>query len=313
MRRDLSFPCEGAELAAWLYEPASPPPWPLVIMAHGYSATRHMIADRYAAVFQGAGFAVLLYDHLGMGDSGGEPRRQINTWLQAREYRDALSYATTVEGIDTARMALWGDSLSGGVVLAVAGIDDRVAAFVVQVPAIGATLPPPDPDGRLYDAFRATVLNGRIHPEPGQCDGPMPVVSDDQEARPSALKPLTAYRWFTEYGERPGTGWENEVTRARSETPAPWHPSLCATQVRCPAQFIVSPNDEMVGAVPAVSYDAFQRLRGPKEWLEVEGGHFGLLYWPSRAFAFAATAQARFLAAHLLPPDPSMETRMAKR
>lgn len=312
MRRDLSFACEGAELAAWLYEPVSSPPWPLVIMAHGYSATRHMTADRYAEIFRAAGLAVLLYDHLGMGDSRGEPRQQVNTWLQAREYRDAMSYAATLDGIDSERMALWGDSLSGGVALAVAGIDDRVAALVVQVPAIGASLPPPDPAELLYCAFRETVFNGRIRPGPGELEGPMPVVSDDQEVRPSALKPLTAYRWFMEYGERPGTAWRNEVTRARPETSAPWHPSLCAAHVSCPAQFIVSPEDEMVGAVPAVTYDAFHRLRGPKEWLDVDGGHFGLLYWPSRAFSYTATAQARFLAAHLLPPDASMEARMTK-
>jgi pimeloyl-ACP methyl ester carboxylesterase len=272
-----------------------------------------MVADRYAQLFAATGLAVLLYDHRGMGDSGGEPRRQINTWLQAREYRDALSYATTIEGVDPARMALWGDSLSAGVALAVAGIDDRVAALVGQVPAIGAALPPPDPTGSLYEAFRETVLGGRIHPEPAEVEGPMPVVSHDQGARPSALKPLTAYRWFMEYGDRPGTGWINDITRANCDTPAPWHPSLCAKHVRCPVQLIVSPEDEMPGAAPAVSYDAFRRLSGPKEWLEVEGGHFGLLYWPSPAFALAATAQARFLAAHLLPADPSFEGRSAER
>jgi hypothetical protein len=38
-------------------------------MAHGFSATRHMTADKYAEVFHAAGLAVLLYDHRGFGDS----------------------------------------------------------------------------------------------------------------------------------------------------------------------------------------------------------------------------------------------------
>ncbi len=91
MRRDVTFSSEGADLRGWLYVPDSGPPWPLVVMAHGFSATRHMIADKYAEVFHAAGLAVLLYDHRGFGDSGGEPRLQINPWIQARGYRDAIS------------------------------------------------------------------------------------------------------------------------------------------------------------------------------------------------------------------------------
>ena len=246
--------------------------------------------------------AVLLYDHRGFGASGGEPRRQINPWVQARGYRDALAYATTLEEVDASRIAIWGDSLSGGVALAVAGIDDRVAALVVQVPAIGAEPPPSDPEGSLYRAFRTTILSGKVEPASGDVQGPMPVVSDDQFRRPSALQPLTAYRWFIEYGGRLGTGWENDVTRARPKTPAPWHPGLCPRYVSCPTLFVVAPHDEMPGAAPAVARDAYERLSGPREWLDIDGGHFGLLYVPSPEFDRASSAQARFLSGQLLAP-----------
>jgi hypothetical protein len=69
MRRDVKFSSEGADLSGWVYVPDSKPPWPLVVMAHGFSATRHMTADKYAEVFHAAGLAVLLYDHRGFGDS----------------------------------------------------------------------------------------------------------------------------------------------------------------------------------------------------------------------------------------------------
>ncbi len=91
MRQNVTFSSEGANLSGWLYVPDSGPPWPLVVMAHGFSATRHMTADKYAEVFHAAGLAVLLYDHRGFGDSGGEPRLQINPWIRARGYRDAIS------------------------------------------------------------------------------------------------------------------------------------------------------------------------------------------------------------------------------
>ena len=78
MRQDVTFSSEGADLSGWLYMPDSGQPWPLVVMAHGFSATRHMAADKYAEVFRKAGLAILLYDHRGFGDSGGEPRQQLN-------------------------------------------------------------------------------------------------------------------------------------------------------------------------------------------------------------------------------------------
>jgi uncharacterized protein len=309
MRRDVKFSSEGADLSGWVYVPDSKPPWPLVVMAHGFAATRHMTADKYAEVFHAAGLATLLYDHRGFGVSGGEPRQQINPWIQARGYRDAISYGGSLEGMDGSRVAIWGDSFSGSVALAVAAIDGRVAALVVQVPAMGRELPPADPDGSLYRAFKETILSGVVEPSEGEVEGPLPVVSDDQVRRPSALQPLTAYRWFIVYGGRFGTGWVNDVTRAQPKTPVAWHPGLCATHVSCPSLFLVSPQDEMPSALPTVARDAYDKLEGPKEWIEIDGGHFGLLYFPSEEFERASSAQARFLSNHLL----SRHTRASRR
>lgn len=299
MRRDVTFSSEGADLRGWFYVPDSKPPWPLVIMSHGFSATRHMTADEYAEVLHAAGLAVLLYDHRGFGDSDGEPRLQLNPWIQARGYRDAISYGRSLEGVDASRVAIWGDSFSGGVAVAVAGIDGRVAALVVQVPAIGREPPPMDTDGTLFLAFKETILSGAVEPADEEVQGPLPVVSDDQVRRPSALRPLTAYRWFIEYGGRLGTGWVNDLTWAQPKTPVAWHPGLCASHVSCPSLFLVSPQDEMPGSLPAVARDAYDRIEGPKEWIDIDGGHFGLLYYPSEEFELASSAQARFLSDHL--------------
>ncbi len=96
---------------------------------------------------------------------------------------------------------------------------------------MGRELPPADPDGYLYRAFKEKILSGALEPSEGDVQGPLPVVSDDQVRRPSALQPLTAYRWFMEYGGRLATGWVNEVTRARPKTPVGWHPGLCASHI----------------------------------------------------------------------------------
>lgn len=45
MRRDGKVGSEGADLSGLFYAPESASPWPLVVMAHGFSATGCMVAD----------------------------------------------------------------------------------------------------------------------------------------------------------------------------------------------------------------------------------------------------------------------------
>ncbi len=91
MYRLVEFPSEGATLQGrFYYRENAPGAAPVVIMAHGTSATITMAIDHYPEVLHAAALCVLLYDHRNFGLSGGEPRQQINPWIQARGYRSAL-------------------------------------------------------------------------------------------------------------------------------------------------------------------------------------------------------------------------------
>jgi len=103
---------------------------------------------------------VLLYDHRNFGISGGVPRQQINAWIQARGYRDAIDFVITLPEIDKDCIAVWGDSLSGAEVIVVGAIDERVNAVIAQVPGYGNELSPDDPDGRLFEAVREIFCMG---------------------------------------------------------------------------------------------------------------------------------------------------------
>lgn len=309
---EVELASEGAVLRGRFYAPPDGVKAPVVVMAHGFSATIAMTADRYAEVFADAGLCVLLYDHLGFGASSGEPRQEINPWLQARGYRDAITFAATLPGVDGDRVALWGDSFSGAVVLVVAGVDDRVAAVVAQVPATGREMAPADPEGGLYRALRDTVLSGDVSGGPGDRIGPLPVVSADQIHAPSLLQPIQAYRWFVEYGGRFGTGWENRATRVTPKTPAPFHAGIAAAHIGCPVLMQISSVDEMAGADPAVARSVYAAIPGPKELLEIDGGHFGLLHHPSRWFDDASNAQRAFLL-RVLRPARTQTTALLER
>ena len=63
---------------------------------------------------------------------------------------------------------------------------------------------------------------------------------------------------------------------------------------------LIAPDDEMPAADPEVSRAAFNSVPGPKELVEIDGGHFGLLHHPSVLFDRASSAQREFLIRSLL-------------
>lgn len=300
MFEQVAFPSQGAVLLGRLYLPQNRSmPFPVVVMAHGFSATISMVADRYAEVFYEAGFAVLLYDHRCFGASGGEPRQEINRWIQARGYMDAINYVTSRPELDASRIAIWGDSYSGNEAIVVGAIDKRAKVVVVQVPACGAEPPPEDSDGKLFAEIQQMLLHGDLTSLTDYHSEILPVVSFDQMGTPSHLKPLSAFRWFIEYGGRFGMGWENMARVVSSPSLPAWHSALCSPYLDAALLMMVAPGDEMRGANVDVAKLTYDRVPAPKQLIEIEGGHFGLLYYPSSLFTQASRAQRDFLIDHL--------------
>lgn len=291
----VAFPSQGSTLRGWMLSPARPESrLPTVIMAHGTSATLQMVAIEYARAFARAGLAVLLYDHRGFGSSDGDPRLEINPWIQCRGYLDALTFACTHDLVDPERIGLWGDSYSGGEVVVVSACDARPKAIVAQCPVFGSTVPAAAPSVEALAAIRATMLAGDVTGTPETTTGPLPVVSHDQAGTPSLLAPIQAFRWFIDYGGRPGSGWINRVSRVIPSTPVMYSPYLCAPFVQANVLLMVAPEDEMIHANYDVARQAFALMPGFKTWYDIAGGHFGLLYCPGPLFDEAVAVQEKF-------------------
>jgi pimeloyl-ACP methyl ester carboxylesterase len=137
MPEDVFFESGGVRCAADFYPADSHDEGvPCVVMGHGGSGTKRLGLPHYADRFAAAGLAVLAFDYRRFGASAGEPRQVIRTAEQLADYRAAVRYVRSREGIDPQRIALWGTSLSGGHVLAVAADDPDIAAVVAQAPLI---------------------------------------------------------------------------------------------------------------------------------------------------------------------------------
>ena len=184
-------------------------------MAHGFSAVKEMYLDKFAEVFSANGLNALVFDNRNFGDSDGTPRLEIDPWAQARDYRHAITYATTLPETDASRIGIWGSSYSGGHVLVVAAIDRRVKAVVSQVPLISG-------HANLRALVRADFIAGfrelfdadRLARFQGKAPTMVPVVDKDPLAA-SALPTPDSWEWFSQTGETRAPAWRNEADCAR--------------------------------------------------------------------------------------------------
>lgn len=299
--RDIEFKSQDAILRGRLYLPENKSEkCPVVIMAHGFTTTINgMTADKYAEEYREAGFAVLLYDHRNLGISDGEPRRDVNFWVQSRGYIDCIDFAVSQPEIDASKIAVWGASMSAQEAFVVGSIDERVKAIVTIIPGFGSTFPTEDKDGKLYAFAKKAVISDDIMGMSHTVIEQMPIVSSDQLGTPSVLVEITAYRWFIEYGGRFGTNWDNVVSYSDIDRPEFYHTGQCAPHLKAPVLMIVATNDEMDGANPEVTYEIFKMVKQSKEWVDIDGGHFGLLHYPSALFDKSSKAQIDFLNKYL--------------
>jgi len=301
MYRNIEFKSQGAILRGRLYLPEDKSKKsPVIIMAHGFTTTIDgMTADKYAVKFREAGFAVALYDHRNLGISDGEPRQEINFWIQSRGYIDAIGFISNQPEIDANKIAVWGASLSSREAFLAGITDNRVKAVIAMIPAFGEEFPKEDKDGSLYAFAKETLLIDDIMSLPNTTTDQMPIVSTDQKGTPSALTDLTAYNWFIEYGGRFGTNWKNVVSFSNIEIPDDFNLGQFADQLKAPILMVVATNDEMNGANPKVTQFVYNNITQPKEWVDIDGGHFGLLYYPSPLFDKSSKAQIDFLNKYL--------------
>jgi len=271
-RRDIEFDAEGVILRGWFY-PATTGPGPTVVMAHGFSAVKEMYLDSFAEVFAAAGVNALVYDNRNFGASDGEPRQEIDPWAQVRDYRHAITYASTLPEVDAGRIGIWGSSYSGGHVLVVGAIDRRVKAVCSQVPlASGSANLGELVRADLRAGFRAMFDADRAARFAGEAPGMVPVVAEDPMA-PAALPTADSWAWFTETGAKRAPSWRNEVTLRTVEMLGEYEPQSYIARISpTPLLMLVAREDHLTPAHLALK--AYDQALEPKQLVILPGGHF---------------------------------------
>jgi uncharacterized protein len=293
-REKVRFVSCGTECAAWHYPGSN---GACVIMTGGFAVTKEPGTDRFARRFSEAGFSVLAFDYRRLGESDGRPRLVQPIRDQLADWDAAVAYAGSLPGVDPARLAIWGFSLSGGHVFRVAAANPKLAAAIAQTP---------NTDGP------AAVRNAARYQKPlallrftglGIIDALGGLVG-----RPPLLVPLVgepgAVALLTTPDGREGgrvlnpdnryPHWPQAVA-ARSALPLGFYsPGRYASKVRCPLLVLVCDEDHTALAEPAVR----AARRAPHaELVRLPGGHYEPFLG---GYERAVEAELSFLRSHLV-------------
>lgn len=307
MREDLTFESAGERCAAWRWsgeggEFAGHRGRPCVVMAHGFGYTRDSGLEPFGERFAGAGLDVLAFDYRSFGDSTGEPRQLVD-WRRHREdYRAAVDFARTLDGVDPDRVALWGSSYAGGHVIPVAADDGRVAAVVSQVPAadgLAAVL-----EIARYAGPRALLRTTAV----GVRDAVGALLGREPVMMPIVGPPGTTAAMTSpdaEPGSRAiaGPTFRNEYCARAVLGAALNRPVTRAADLPCPILFQVADRDAV--APPRAVMKAAWKATGRAEVRRYPLGHFDV--YTGEGFERAVADQLHFLRRHLAPAARAAE------
>lgn len=291
-RTDVTFSSGGLDCAAWCYRPAGTGPHPLVVMGHGFGATRELALDAYAERYATAGIGALLFDYRHFGASSGEPRQLLDIALQQHDYRAALACAKAIDWVDPARVALFGSSFSAGHAVRVAASDPSVAAVLALCPFMDGVETAMALGLRNVLGLAAAGLFDELGGRIGRAPFYIPAVgppgtlaamnSPDADPGMRALVPASST-------------WRNEVSARIALRFALYRPGRRARRLRCPALWCVCDHD-VIAPAPAALRAAAAAPRG--ELRRYPCGHFDI--YRGEIFEQAVGDQVDFLTRHLL-------------
>ncbi len=298
-RSDLTFPSGDGTCAAWLYMPArqsADEPRPAIVLAHGLGGVREMRLDAFAERFTAAGYVCLVFDYRHFGASSGEPRQLLDIGRQLEDWRCAVSYARTLDGVDPERIVVWGTSFGGGHVIVTAARDRRIAAAIAQCPftdGLASVLAvPPVTSAKVTARALRDAIGARLGRPPVMIPTYGPPGSTALMSAPDTVAGMAAL--IPEGHDVP-----TEVAARFGLDIVRHFPGRAARDVACPILFAICERDTVAPAGPSRKYAA----RAPKGEIKLyDVGHFDI--YVGDAFERNVTDQLAFLHAHVRGRQP---------
>ncbi|MFC0680592.1 alpha/beta hydrolase [Lysobacter korlensis] len=137
---DVSFFSEGDQIAGIWRTPDAAGPYRAIVQGPGWLGLKDAkLYVRYHEALVAAGFAVLVFDYRGFGDSAGD-RGVLSPNRQLQDLVNAVTYLTTRDDVIADAIGVFGTGgTGGGNAILLADADPRIKAAVSQVPVSDGT------------------------------------------------------------------------------------------------------------------------------------------------------------------------------
>ncbi|MBI5748695.1 MAG: alpha/beta hydrolase [Nitrospinae bacterium] len=133
----VSFISEGNKLIGIIYIPSGykeGQKLPAVIVTGSWTTVKEQMAGTYAKKLAAEGFAALVFDFRGFGESGGEPRQYESPQRKIQDIKNAVTFLQTLPMIDKNKMGGLGICASSGYMSRAVTEDRRIKTFAAIAP-----------------------------------------------------------------------------------------------------------------------------------------------------------------------------------
>jgi len=123
-------------LVGHLYIPSTPPPHPALIITGAWRTVKEQMPAGYAREMAARGYAALIFDFRGWGESTGKPKRMENPLDKADDIVAAAAYLATRSDIIKDKVFGLGICASAGYMATAATRTDLIKAVALAAPAL---------------------------------------------------------------------------------------------------------------------------------------------------------------------------------
>jgi fermentation-respiration switch protein FrsA (DUF1100 family) len=264
------FESEGLKVVGNLFRPQNvkeDKSLSAVLVAGAMTGVKEQVAGRYAERIAEAGFITLALDHRHFGESEGEPRQHEDPAKKMEDFKNAVSFMFSLEGIDRERIGACGISMGGGYMLQLAAFDRRIKAISIVASGLnlGDTLSEMLGKEGFVNFLKEFNKARQKHYETGEVQY-IPAVSTDN--KPAAM---TGDEPFEYYGTSRAwsPGWVNRYTTESIENLISYNAVHYAHHVSpTPLLVVHGRNDKY--CFPKFAQQVYNEAGEPKEilWLD---------------------------------------------
>ncbi|GAB7091745.1 alpha/beta hydrolase [Halorubrum luteum] len=239
--RDLSFDVDGETCRGTLYLPGgdgdAPP---VVVMAPGLGAERSFGLPAVAERFADAGYATVLFDYRGFGESDGRSQL-VDPKRQRADYAAAVDRVDRVDAVGR-EIVLWGASLSAGHVLTLASERRDVDAVIAVTPMTDARAIAFDRGGRYLVRSGVAGVRDLLGHRVGR-GRTVPIVGGSEEL--AAITEPGTQRAYLDLVDREST-WRNETPARSLLRLVNYRPVDRLDDIRAPTLLLAGSDDAIV-------------------------------------------------------------------